>query len=170
MRQDFFTYVPQFKLVLAGNHKPSLRSVDEAIRRRFHLVPFTVTIPKEERDKDLPEKLRAEWPGILQWAIDGCLEWQGIGLAPPAAVLAATEDYLSSEDAIGQWLEECCAKDQIYAEPIATLFASWSGWAEKANERPGSKKAFVQAVIDRGFERGFNSTKTERVIFGIGLR
>ena len=79
MRQDFFEYRPQFKLVIAGNHKPGLRSVDEAIRRRFHLIPFNVTIPEGERDLELAEKLRAEWPGILAWMIEGCLDWQRQG-------------------------------------------------------------------------------------------
>lgn len=73
MRQDFFSYMPQFKLMIAGNHKPSLRNVDEAIKRRFNLVPFAVTIPENERDPELQEKLKAEWPGILQWAIEGVL-------------------------------------------------------------------------------------------------
>jgi putative DNA primase/helicase len=81
MRQDFFTFKPQFKLIVAGNHKPSLRTVDEAIKRRLHMVPFAVTIPAEERDIDLAEKLKAEWPQILNWMIHGCLEWQHIGLA-----------------------------------------------------------------------------------------
>ena len=75
MRQDFFTFVPQFKLLVVGNHKPGLRNVDEAIRRRLHLVPFTVTIPPEERDEQLSEKLKEEWPGILGWAIEGAAEW-----------------------------------------------------------------------------------------------
>jgi putative DNA primase/helicase len=83
MRQDFFEFAPSFKLFIAGNHKPSLRSVDEAIRRRFHLVPFAVTIPSEERDSDLAEKLKDEWPGILAWLIEGCLEWQTEGLRRP---------------------------------------------------------------------------------------
>ena len=91
MRQDFFTYQPTFKLIVAGNHRPSLRNVDEAIRRRFNLIPFTQTIPPEERDPNLAEKLKEEWPGILAWAIEGCLEWQRIGLAPPSAVVEATE-------------------------------------------------------------------------------
>jgi putative DNA primase/helicase len=99
MRQDFFEYVPQFKLIIAGNHKPGLRSVDEAIRRRFHLIPFTVTIPPDERDHELDGKLRAEWPGILAWMIEGCLEWQRVGLAPPKAVTTATAAYLAGEDA-----------------------------------------------------------------------
>jgi putative DNA primase/helicase len=80
MRQDFFEYRPAFKLIIAGNHKPSLRSVDEAIRRRFHLIPFSITIPPEERDPDLAEKLKDERPAILAWLIEGCLEWQTVGL------------------------------------------------------------------------------------------
>ena len=67
MRQDFFEFVPAFKLVIAGNHRPGLRSVDEAIRRRFHLIPFNVVIPPHERDEKLGDRLRAEWPGILAW-------------------------------------------------------------------------------------------------------
>jgi putative DNA primase/helicase len=99
MRQDFFECRPQFKLIIAGNHKPGLRSVDEAIRRRLNLIPFGVTIPPGERDKDLPTKLDAECPGILQWMIDGCLAWQRIGLAAPAVVTDATKAYLEAEDA-----------------------------------------------------------------------
>lgn len=104
MRQDFFEFTPQFKLMIAGNHKPSLRSSNEAIRRRFHLVPFTVTIPVAERDLQLGEKLRAEWPGILQWAIEGALAWQRGGLSPPAAVTAATAAYLAGENHVGRWM------------------------------------------------------------------
>jgi putative DNA primase/helicase len=86
MRCDFFEFTPEFKLVIAGNQKPGLRSVDEAIRRRLHLVPFTVTIPAGERDPSLGERLRSECSGILAWAIQGCIAWQTDGLAPPSAV------------------------------------------------------------------------------------
>ena len=108
MRQDFFEYVPQFKLMLAGNHKPGLRSVDEAIRRRLHLIPFMVTIPPKERDPQLGERLKAEWPGILAWMIEGCLQWQRKGLAPPAAVTKATNEYLEAEDTVSAWIDEAC--------------------------------------------------------------
>jgi putative DNA primase/helicase len=108
MRQDFFEFKPQFKLVIAGNHKPALRSVDEAIRRRLHLIPFSVTIPPEERDKDLGEKLKKELPAILAWAIDGCREWQKLGLTPPNVVSEATNEYLAEQDAIGRWIEDRC--------------------------------------------------------------
>ena len=124
MRQDFFEYRPQFKLIIAGNHKPSLRSVDEAIRRRFHLIPFAVTIPAEERDSGLTEKLKAEWPGILAWLIDGCLEWQAKGLCPPKAVLEATEAYLSAEDAIASWIDDKCEVDAKAWTSSSDLFAA----------------------------------------------
>ena len=112
MRQDFFEFEPQFKLVIAGNHKPGLKSVDEAIRRRFHLIPFKVTIPEAEMDLALGEKLKKEWPGILAWAVKGCLGWQAMGLKPSASVLQATADYLEAEDSCALWLEESCECDR----------------------------------------------------------
>ena len=125
MRQDFFTYQPSFKLIVAGNHRPSLRNVDEAIRRRFNLLPFTVTIPPAERDPSLAEKLKEEWSGILAWAIEGCLEWQRIGLAPPSAVTKATEDYLSEEDAVGQFISECCERHPQAQAQLKDLYAAY---------------------------------------------
>jgi len=151
MRQDFFEFVPAFKLMIAGNHKPGLRSVDEAIRRRLHLIPFNVTIPPAERDLELAEKLKAEWPGILAWMVDGCLEWQAIGLKPPTAVTKATAAYLEAEDAIAAWLDECCLRDPQAWESRAALFASWTAWATKAGEIVGSQKQFVQILEARGF-------------------
>jgi putative DNA primase/helicase len=151
MRQDFFEYTPQFKLIIAGNHKPGLRSVDEAIRRRFNLVPFTVTIPSEERDKHLAERLRAEWPGILAWMIEGCIDWQERGLAPPRVVADATAAYLESEDAVSAWIEDCATRDANAFTKSAQLFASWSEWATKSGEFVGSQKRFSQTLETRGF-------------------
>jgi putative DNA primase/helicase len=153
MRQDFFEYQPQFKLIIAGNHKPSLRSVDEAIRRRFHLIPFAVTIPPEERDGDLTEKLKTEWSGILRWMIEGCLEWQTGGLRPPRAVRDATEAYMVAEDATAAWIDECCTRKPSVWEPLAALFASWTDWAARSGEFVGSSKKFAQVIEDRGFRR-----------------
>ena len=150
MRQDFFEFVPSFKLMIAGNHRPGLRSVDEAIRRRFHLIPFNVTIPAEERDPTLGERLRNEWPGILAWMIDGCLQWQERGLDPPAAVKAATEEYLESEDALAAWLDECGTRDPTAWESSKMLFASWKTWAEASGEYVGSQRRFVQNLETRG--------------------
>ena len=153
MRQDFFEFTPAFKRVIAGNHKPGLRSVDEAIRRRFNLVPFTVTIPPEERDDQLPDKLKSELPGILAWMIEGCADWLERGLAPPQIVTEATAEYLQNEDALSAWMDECCERDPK-AKALATeLFESYSQWANRAGEQATSLKKFSQKLLDRGFER-----------------
>lgn len=149
MRQDFFEYVPQFKLIIAGNHKPSLRSVDEAIRRRFHLIPFTVTIPPQERDLDLAERLKAEWPGILQWMIEGCRQWQERGLDPPELVRAATAAYLESEDTFAAWLDECCDREPRAWGRTQDLFASWRAWAERSGDYVGNQRTFKAKIEAR---------------------
>ena len=131
---------------------PQLRNVDEAIRRRLHLVPFTVTIPEGERDETLPERLREELPGILEWAIEGAVGWYEGGLQPPHAVRKATDDYLAAEDAIALWIEECCESQERTHETTADLYASWKAWAEKAGEFAGSQKAFSENMRTRGFE------------------
>jgi len=148
MRQDFFDYMPQFKLMIAGNHKPGLRAVDEAIRRRFNLIPFTITIPPDERDHELGEKLKAEWQAILRWMIDGCLDWQERGLAPPEAVTAATAAYLEAQDTFSAWLDECCERDPNAWERSMTLFASWKTWAEQSGQFVGDAKTF-RARLER---------------------
>ena len=147
MRQDFWEFTPQFKLVIAGNHKPGLRSVDEAIRRRFNLIPFTVTIPVAERDPDFAEKkLRPEWSGILQWMVHGCLEWQRIGLAPPKIVTEATNAYLESEDAVRAWIEDRCELDFTAFEPRNRLYKSWRLWSDKSGEKTTSAKWFYEKL------------------------
>jgi putative DNA primase/helicase len=153
MRCDFFDFVPELKLVIAGNHKPGLRSVDEAIRRRLHLIPFTVTIPEVDRDLRLTEKLRAEFPGILAWAIHGCLEWQREGLKPPGAVRNATSEYLDTEDTIRRWFEECCLDEARGWTPVGALFASWQLWCKRVGEREGSQKRFTQQLETLGYKR-----------------
>jgi putative DNA primase/helicase len=170
MRQDFFTFEPSFKLMIAGNHKPSLRNVDEAVRRRFNLIPFTVTIPKAERDPHLPEKLEAEWPGILAWAIEGCLEWQRIGLAPPPAVVDATEEYLADEDGLGRFLDERCQTgDLLIMAEVQTLFAAWREWCAENNEFAGSTKRFSQNMEARGFRRDLHPATRRASFRGVEL-
>jgi putative DNA primase/helicase len=168
MRQDFFDYMPQFKLFIAGNHKPGLRSVDKAMTRRMNIVPFAVTISDKEKVKNLAEKLlAAEGPGILQWAIEGCLDWQEKkGLAPPAAVTDATESYLKAEDVLQTWLDERCVLDGPAATLSSVLFADWKQWTEQRNEFAGSNKAFAQLLEGLNFEK-FHSRDGWR---WIGLR
>jgi putative DNA primase/helicase len=168
MRGDFFEFVPQFKLMISGNHKPALRNVDEAMRRRLHLIPFTVTIPLKERDPDLAQKLKAEWPGILQWAVNGCLEWRGLGLQPPEAVRRATEDYLQAEDDILSWTADCCCTGEPTAQAkCSELYTSWKEWAERTGRKggAGSQKAFSQALEAKGYTK--DKTRTGAVFFGL---
>jgi putative DNA primase/helicase len=154
MRCDFFDFVPKFKLWIVGNHKPRLDNVDEAMRRRMLLVPFLVQIPPEERDPNLAEKLKAEWPAILRWMIDGCLEWQQIGLAPPKIVIEATEEYFNDQDTIKQWLEDCTEDGGRYAfTATSKLFASWKTWCDARNRHPGNGNTLSDALVDRGFTR-----------------
>jgi putative DNA primase/helicase len=159
MRQDFFEYWPHFKLMICGNNKPRLSSVGEAMRRRLLLVPFTVQIPEAERDQELPTKLRQEWPAILRWMLDGCQEWQRIGLAPPPTVLKATESYFQEENTLQQWLDEKTYDGSAAAfTRTADLFASWKEWCVERNFRPDNLKNFSGSLVDMGFEKGRNSS------------
>lgn len=152
MRQDFFTFRPQLKLWVAGNHKPGLRNVDKAMRRRVNLIPFLVTIPEEERDRQLSEKLRAERPVILRWMIDGCVEWQRHGLQAPAAVTEATDSYLGAEDTLSQWMDDCCYVGRQHVDTSAAIWASWQAWCERTGEHAGSQRRLSQTLMDRGYE------------------
>jgi putative DNA primase/helicase len=153
MRQDFFEYVPQFKLLIAGNHRPGIRTVDEAIRRRMNLIPFTVTIPKDKRDPDLADKLKSEWSAILKWMIQGCLAWQRDGLQPPKAVREATDSYLSAEDVLQAFIADCCTCGPKYDDTLAHLWAGWKDWAIEAGEYVGTKRKFSDRLEDKGFRR-----------------
>ena len=168
MRQDHFTFMPQFKLFISGNHKPALRNVDAAMRRRFNLIPFEVEITAEHRDLDLPEKLKLEWPGILQWMIDGCLWWQDIRLSPPDAVRAATDEYFEAEDAFALWKSDCCKTGQFNSAATSELFLSWGKWAKAAGETAGSQKRFSQTLVSRGF--AVSKSHGQMTAAGISLR
>lgn len=168
MRENFFTYTPQFKLLFAGNHKPKIHNLDDAMRRRFHLVPFTVT-PKV-RDVDLPEHLQAEWPQILQWALEGCLAWQRDGLRPPSAVLDATREYFEQEDIIGRWLAERVETGVSAFTETRDLWADWQIWCQEKRERPGSERSFVQTLLAHGVEKARHPTTRRHGVAGIQLR
>lgn len=169
MRQDFFQFEPQFKPLIVGNNQPSLESVDEAIRRRMCLLPFDVVIPPDQRDKNLTDKLREEWPAILRWAIDGCLEWHGKGLAPPPRVIEATKEYLTAEDLIEQWLRECCTRDPSAFSSSTDLFLSWDSWAESNHAPRSSQKAFVQELKRKQRGLTYDRRSTARGFQGVAL-
>ncbi len=154
MRQDFFEFFPHFKLFVAGNHKPAIRNIDEAMKRRLHLIPFTITVPPEKRDKHLQQKLLAERDGILAWALEGCLAWQRLGrLDPPQQVLDATDEYFEEEDAIGEFLDEDCQQSAVAREAISAIYQRWRERAERRGEYVGTSRWLTQQLINRGFAR-----------------
>lgn len=170
MRQDFFEYVPQFKLTIVGNHKPSLHNVDEAARRRFRIAPF-VRKPMTV-DPMLDAKLREEFPAILAWLIEGCLDWQANGLSTPKAIVDETQAYFDSQDILGQWIEECCDSDpgnRWKSETSTDLFSSWRDFAMRAGEREGSRRSFGETMQRRGYstKKGTGGT---RLFEGIRLK
>lgn len=151
MRQDFFEYLPRFLLIVVGNHAPELGTVDDAITRRFQIVPFEQK--PETVDQKLDEKLRLEWPGILRWMIDGAVLWQANGLQPPAVVTDATQEYFEQEDVFGQWLAECCEVGSDKQVTVVAAFNSWKKFAEEREAKPGNAKSFSGGMKRHGFEK-----------------
>jgi putative DNA primase/helicase len=166
MRGDFFEFQPTFKLFILANHTPRLHTVDEAIKSRLHLVPFDYEIPVEDRDAKLREKLKAEMPGILRWAINGCLEWQRDGLKPAAAVRAATDEYIRAEDPLADWMDRCCEKDRDAFTSTTDLHRSYM--ANRGEGAPLSTKAFNAKLRSAGFK--WQRTNTAKGFLGIRLK
>jgi putative DNA primase/helicase len=166
MRQDNFTFQPTFKLFFIGNHKPVLRNVDDAMKRRLNFVPFR--FKPQMRDERLEEKLLSEAPGILRWMLQGCLDWQANGLVRPQVVLDATAEYFQSQDLLTQFIEDECEIGADHREQTALLFGAWTLYAMNAGEKSGSRRSFTEALMRLGFEPG--RTKTFRYFNGLSLK
>jgi P4 family phage/plasmid primase-like protien len=170
LHREFFDFLPTHKFWISGNHKPTVRGNDHGIWRRLRLIPFTVTIPKEERDLDLAEKLKAEMPGILNWAIKGCLAWQRDGLVTPQRVIQATASYQAQEDIIGQFLEDNLDTADADERTLQVdVFNSYQRWTDAQ----GIKKPLSATLLNRKLEdRGFKKIKSnsKRYWRGISVR
>lgn len=168
MRRDNFTYLPQFKLTIVGNHAPVMHNVDEAMRRRFRIVPFDRK--PQTPDRRLEEKLREEWPQILQWMIEGCLRWHDNGLSHPTAMKEATDAYFEAQDVFGQWVEAHCNVGLREWEPVGKLYDSWCKFAKASGEDAGTAKRFSSMMQKRGYRPDRMSDSTRQRIFrGISL-
>jgi putative DNA primase/helicase len=163
--KEFFDFLPQFKIFIAGNHQPVIRGTDDGIWRRLHLVPFTVTIPPEERDKSLPEKLRAELPGILNWAIRGCLEWQKVGIRRPRKIVEAVAEYKKEMDILGQWIDERCAPAVNAKVQASAAYDDYRNWAIRSGYQVLSINAFGRRLKER-----YRKEHTRDGTFYIGLQ
>jgi putative DNA primase/helicase len=160
-----FTFTPSHKFWVAANHKPRVSGTDVGIWRRLHLIPWNVTIPEEEQDKDLLVKLRAELPGILAWAVAGCVAWRTSGLRPPTPVLEATRAYRSAEDVIGAFLDDCTTPGRKVL--VGALYEEFSRWAQSGGEKSMSKRAFVEALESRGIHHKKSNGRVW--VYGIAL-
>jgi len=164
LNAEFFEFVPQCKIWMSTNSKPRIEGCDLGIWRRIHLIPFSVTIPPEERDHDMPRKLRDELPGIFQRAIRGALEWSRGGLRPPRAVVEAVAQYRDESDGLGQFIDECCEVPErgtplfsATKSKSSDLYHTYNAWATANNERPLTQKTFNERLSSRGFLRARNS-------------
>ncbi len=154
MNENFWEFEPTHKLWLCVNHAPTTKDNSEGFWRRVRMVPFTTTIPKEERDTNLQEKLRAELPGILAWAIKGCLLWQQEGLGTPKEVKDATESYWEHQDPFGRFLKDVCERpgrgDGIFQVQSKDLLSAQHDWALNNEERQLSSKELKAAASEHG--------------------
>ena len=142
------------KLVVMGNNRPGLRNVDEAMRRRLMVVSFNNDVPREKRDPELSEKLKAEWPAILRWMIDGCLDWQANRLVCPMEIQASTDDYFDAQDLFGHWLQDECEVELGNAykrDRSKNLFDAWAACARANGEEPGTTRSFADRMRGKGF-------------------
>ena len=164
MREDFWEFVPSHKIWLATNHQPVSKDNSEGFWRRLRMVPFTVTIPEPERDPKLMDKLTAELPGILAWAVRGCLTWQREGLESPEEVQAATRDYRDRQDPFGLFLKGACLLNGAYRIKATELHEAYTIWARANQEKHLTTKELAAAMLERGFQ-----TLKSSVNFYLGL-
>ncbi|TDU32836.1 P4 family phage/plasmid primase-like protein [Panacagrimonas perspica] len=164
---DFFTYEPSHTLVLLTNHRPRIRGNDEGIWRRICLVPFAERIPEEERDFALREKLRAEYPGILAWAIRGAAEYLRDGLRVPETVRDATKDYRDESDPIGRFISEMCVLDPAAYISSAALYEAFDSWRVTSGDGYVSRPRFADGLTSRQIKA--TRTTGERGWLGLSL-
>jgi len=163
MRQDYFQFDPTHKIILFGNHKPTIKGTDHAISRRIKMVPFDVQIPRDQQDPHLEEKLREELPGVLRWAVGGCLNWQQRGrLNYPQEIEEATAQYRDEMDVLGEFLHECTEPDPEETTMFSDLWGAYTAWCERNKDKPTSQRAFGQALQERGFTKGHGTTGSEK--------
>lgn len=149
--KESFEYVPQFKLIIVCNHKPLMRGDDAAMWRRVRLIPFERRFTPREQNKKLFDELRQELPGILNWALAGCLDWRAKGLVEPKVVTAATAEYRTSSDTLLSFFDDCCERDAKASVAFALLYRAYTEWSRRNGHRPMSATKMGRQLKDRGF-------------------
>ena len=152
--RESFEFEPRFKLWLRGNHKPTVQGSEEGIWRRIAIIPFDRVIPVEQRDPNLGEKLSAEMPGILRWAVEGFAAWKAGGLKAPPIVTAAVRDYREESDETQSFLDECCDVGQgDYQARSSALANSYTYWASQGGHEKLSNKALTARLQRMGYQK-----------------
>ncbi|WP_251638900.1 phage/plasmid primase, P4 family [Sporosarcina sp. NCCP-2716] len=173
LRQEFFEFIPEFKVFFTTNHKPIIGGVDEGIWRRVKIIPFTLSLKPHERDKKLEEKLSLEMPGILNWAIEGCLKWQQSGLKEPTIVTDATGSYKEDMDILAPFLNEICYIDEPKNEAIQIeakeLYNVYDNWCFKSGERTLGNRSFYRMLETKGFGKT-KGTGNKTFLTGITIK
>jgi len=149
---EFFSYRPQFKIWMAMNHLPVIKGTERGIWRRLKLIPFTQSFEGRE-DMQLDATLRAELPGILNWALVGLREWQAHGLGHAKAIDSATQKYQEDSDQVGRWLTDCTISGPRCSVPAAAAYKSYTGWCETNGERAFTQTLWGRRLSDLGFTR-----------------
>jgi putative DNA primase/helicase len=168
MRQDFYEFDPTHIIVLQTNHKPRVTGTDEGIWRRMKLIPFTVTIPPAKRDANLLQKLAAEFPGILAWAIEGWRKYQQFGFREPTAVRDATADYRSDSDHVGAFIADRCLTGPEYTATASGIYMAYKLWCAENGEHPLTQRSLGLRLSERpGIEQA--RTKQARTWRGLGI-
>jgi putative DNA primase/helicase len=169
MRQDFFEFRQSQKHLVVGNHKPRLRGGDAAIARRFVLVPFLAKFSGAKRDQRMLERLQAEAPAVLAWAIQGAIKWQAEGLAIPSSVAAASQAYMEENDDLAAWIEENCVLGPDTKGKASVLYANYLGWLKVRGQHAPSMKTWGDRMsVVAGVAK--SKSNGSMVYSGVGLR
>ncbi|HYI92886.1 MAG TPA: phage/plasmid primase, P4 family [Bryobacteraceae bacterium] len=161
-------FLETHKLWMDCNHKPRITGSDNAIWNRLHLIPYTVTIPADEIDRELSTKLTSEAEGILAWLVEGAKRWYAEGLGRPLEIEAAVQDYRDEMDQVGRFIEECCVVGDSFQCKARALHLAYKKWAEDASEYVITETAFGRRMAEKGLIK--QHTKNGSVYEGIGLR
>jgi len=169
MRREFFTFVPVGKYWLSFNNPPMVMDSSHGFWRRVRIIPFRKQFDGSEVDDKLLEKLKAEAPGILNWAVQGCLKWQETGLGIPPAIQLATQAYREECDPLAEFIEEYCVIGPEEKVEVGLLLDKYIGWASDNFERPISRKDFTKRLVAKGFKKKKHGKNGTWTWFGIGL-
>lgn len=172
LHAEFNEVYPKFKLVISGNHKPDVRGADDGIWRRVLLVPWEVQIPKNEVDRALPDKLWAERSGILNWLVEGAIEYLTYGLDVPEEVRSATDTYREESDPIGAFLESECevTGDPDHTADPGALYAAYKLFCEQQAFNVWTAATFQKQLPMKAKKLGFLKAKTQGRSLYRGIR